>query len=276
MRIATFSKRTAALATVAVLAFGLAACGDDDGGDDDSSSNDDPTSAATEETSETPTETPTETAWTDQDPETLISDVQESTRALSSMRVQGTVSEAGEETKLNLALNTDGNCEGTVGVKDGTAQLISVDGVDYLKGDEAFWKASSGGDEATAEQIITLLGDRWAKVPADDGGGSSFGEVCDLDNFLEDFTSGSGGDYTLGETTEVDGIPAVELIEDDSITGEKTTALVGTEDGQHYILSLSSVGGDSDGEITFSEFDEPVQAKAPDPSDVLDLSKAAG
>lgn len=274
MRIATLSKRTAALATVAVLAFGLAACGDDDGGDD-SSSNDDPTSAATEETSETPTETPSETSWVDQDPETLLSDIQDSTGSLNSLRVQGMVSENGEETKLNLALNTDGNCEGTVGVQGGTAQLISVDGVDYLKGDEEFWKASAGGDQAQADQIIGLLGDRWAKVPASSGG-SGFGEVCDLDNFLADFTSGSGGDYTVGETSEVDGIPAVELVEDNAVTGEKTTAVVGTEDGKHYILALSSEGGDSPGEITFSEFDEPVQAKAPAPGDVLDLDALGG
>jgi hypothetical protein len=270
MRIATFSKRAAAVATVGVLALGLVACGDD-GGDDEPSGGDDTTSESTDTSpSEPATSETTEAAWADQDGSALIADVKSSMDSVKSLRIEGTVSEDGEETTVNLALNTDGNCEGTIGIKGGHAQMISVDGNDYIKGDDAFWLASLEGDQATADQITTLLGDRWAKVPKD-GGSEGFSEVCDLDSFLDDFLDDTDdSSLTVGAEGEVDGAPTVELLGENALNGEKTTAVVGSGD-DHFIYSLTAEGGDSPGEVNFSEFNEPVKAEAPAPEDVLDL-----
>lgn len=265
MRIATISKRAAAVATAGVLAFGLAACGDD-GGDSD---NDSDSSSETTDSGESTDGGDSE--WAQGEPDQMLEDVRSSMDAVTALRLQGTVSENGEETKINLALNTDGNCEGTIGVQGGQAQLISVDGSDYLKGDEAFWKAAAGADgsESDAQAIITLLGDKWAKIPSESGG---FSEVCDLDSFLDDFLSDTdGSNVTVGDTGEVDGTPTVELTGDDD-SGNPTTAVVSTVEDEHYIFELRVDSGDEPGQINFSEFNETVKAEAPPEEDVLDMS----
>jgi hypothetical protein len=48
-------------------------------------------------------------------------------------------------------------------------------------------------------------------------------------------------------------------------------------DDPHYIVKLElGEGGDTSGEMNFSDFDEPVDVTTPEPSDVVDLSSLGG
>ncbi len=194
--------------------------------------------------------------------EAVVADMAE----LKSVRMSGELNQDGTEIGIDLALDTDGVCAGSLTVMDGTAQIIAGPDGQFLKGDEAFWASAAGGEQAAA-QVVALLGEKWAKVPDEEGGFSSF---CDLDQLLDEFDSidSTEGSVTVGAQEDIGGVPSLELISDDETP---TTAWVATS-APHYIVKVTAEGEES-GSIVFSDFDEPVEAQAPAESDVVDLSK---
>ena len=169
---------------------------------------------------------------------------------------------------MSLSMDTDGNCVGTMTQAGGTAEFIGADGDFYLKGDEAFWRSNS--DPAKADATVELVGDKWVNLGADAGG---FSDLCDLDSMIDDLRrrcDDAGKEFTKGDETTVDGENAVEVITKEG--EETTTALVATE-GEHYILEVTNEGGDEPGSFTLSEFNEPVDAEAPDEADVVELPR---
>jgi hypothetical protein len=184
-------------------------------------------------------------------------------KALKSLTFDGSITQDGDTLDIKLSSDTEGTCSGTLGISGGTAQLLGVDGAEYLKGDEKFWTASTG---AQAAQVMAVLGDRWAKLPA---GSEEFSAFCDLDKMLESLGDDDSGDekLTKGKVTKVAGKDAIEIItkKDDGTTH----AWVATE-GKHYVLKLEHEG-DEPGSIAFSDFDEPVDAEAPAKDEYLDM-----
>jgi hypothetical protein len=207
--------------------------------------------------------------FADQSAEKIESQVKADMKSASSLTMSGSVTDDDGETAIDLAVDTEGSCVGTLGRDGAEAQVLSVDGASYLKADEEFW-GSQGG--AQASQLTALLGDKWAKLPSGDG---EFAEFCDLDNFLEQFFEESDDDdpkMTKGDVTEVDGQDALELVstEDDTTT----TAWVAV-DGKHYILKIEREGDDS-GSFTFTDFNEEVDAEVPAEDEVVDLAALGG
>ena len=185
---------------------------------------------------------------------------------LDSMKMSGQIAQGTGELGLELSLNTDGECTGTITVGDGSADLINVGDSSYLKGDAAFW-AATGGSEEQGKAVVALLGDKWAIIPADGG----FGGVCDLDGLLSGFEDTNAKDVTVGDVSEVDGQKAVEV--SSTKDGGTVSALVATGD-KHYILKISQEGGSDVGSFTFSDFDADFDVQAPGADEVVDLSKA--
>lgn len=185
---------------------------------------------------------------------------------LKSVRLAGELIQNGQQIGFDLALNTDGMCAGSLALMGGSAQIIAGPDGQFIKGDRAFWSGAAGG-EGAATQMTALLGDKWAKMPEAEGGFTSF---CDLDGLLDEFDSGDAtqGDATIGKQVDVDGVPALELISEDS---NATTAWVAIN-APHYIVKVSAEGEDA-GSIVFTDFNEPVNAEAPAADDVVDLSK---
>ncbi|MGD9958631.1 hypothetical protein [Nocardioides sp.] len=193
--------------------------------------------------------------------------------ALADMKSLDSVTMTGELTQgegtlgLDLTLNTDGECEGSITIGEGSADLINVGDSSYLKGDEAFWAGTAGAEQG--KSVVALLGDKWALIPAEGG----FGEVCDLDQLLDGFGDEptDGEEPVVGDVTEVDGEEAVEVTRDKD--GAKVVALVATGD-KHYILKIAQEGGDEPGSFTFSDFNEDLDVEAPADDEVVDLAQA--
>jgi len=205
--------------------------------------------------------------FTDSSVEEIEKAVKADMKKATSLKMKGSIKQDGGETKLDLAIDTDGNCEGELGRDGAVAQILSVDGESYLKGDEAFWKASAG---SSAEMITQMIGDKWAKMPSD---GGQFDEFCDLDNFLEDLNDNDKDNkITKGETKDIDGEEALELITKED--GDTTRAWVATE-GKHYFLVMEREGEES-GKITFSDYDEKLDIAKPGSDEVVDLSQMGG
>jgi len=187
----------------------------------------------------------------------------EDMKAATSLRVTGEVESDGKTTTIDLALTTDGSCDGTMSAGQGTASIRGVGGASYLKADEEFWK-SAAGDQAA--MLISMIGDKWAKLPS---GGDEFSSFCDLDAFFKDLDDNEMTNEKLGATKDIDGIPAIEVTGDDS--GGTESVWVSTAD-PHYILSIEKVGGTEPGSFTFSHFNETFDITAPTAEEVVDLS----
>lgn len=182
------------------------------------------------------------------------------TKALKAVKISGSITSSGQQTTIDLSTDTDGKCSGTVGVGGAKADVVASGGVSYIHGDEAFWRTAGG---TSADQIIQLLGDKWAKLP----GGSGFGDACDLDSMFDELGD-IKGTLSKGDTGKVGGKDAQEII---SKTDKGTThAWVSTE-GKHYLLKVTKTGDDA-GTLTLSDFNKPVDAKIPAATDVVDLS----
>lgn len=192
-------------------------------------------------------------------------------KALKSLRISGDISTGGQKVDIDMQSTTDGDCQGTVKVGGGSAQIVSSGGSYWMKPDDAFWEQTAGSRASVIEKAV---GDKWVTVPPSSG----LDEVCDLDNFLKAFdttTDNPSATPSNAGSEQVDGQDTVRITGEEK--GQQVSAWVATGD-QHYILKLE-VGspGDSDsGALAFSEFDEPVDVTTPAPSEVTDLSSLGG
>ncbi|MFF8842843.1 hypothetical protein ACF08N_08905 [Streptomyces sp. NPDC015127] len=197
----------------------------------------------------------------------------EATKTATSLRMKGEIDNEGEPVSLDLAMDAKNNCTGRLGIKDGRADLRRLGEVLYMKGDEAFWRASlsrravapDGGNNDT---VIELMKNRWIKMPSraiEDMQG-----VCDLDEMLADLGKDKARrtGMTLGKDTRIGGVPAVTLVKK---KGRETTTAYVAKEGKPYLLKVVKAGGDEPGTIEFSDYDRPVAVKAPPADEVLDL-----
>ncbi|MDW6062142.1 hypothetical protein SAZ11_34115 [Streptomyces sp. FXJ1.4098] len=176
--------------------------------------------------------------------------------------LDGTVD--GGPMKYHMSSDNKGECVGNMAFgTEGKVELVKTGDLIYMKFDRAFWKSQGGKDGADAAATI---GDRWTKSKASGSDFKDFASACDSDTMLSGFESGPNL-ARKGETTTVDGKPAITLTETD---GDETyTTYVATE-GKPYILKMVIKGGKEPGTVTFGDFDEPVDAKAPT-GDIVDL-----
>ena len=183
---------------------------------------------------------------------------------LSSVRMAGTAQVEGQPITLDVQMDTDGNCVGSIVLKGGRAQLINTPTESYLRGDAEFWRSTSQ-TPAQGAAFVKKVGSKWVRTGAEAGGFSSF---CDLDQIV----SGIGEESTRvekGNFGRVDGQGAVSLTKPGSVGGTDTVWVAA--EGRHYILKLETVGGDEPGSFTLSEHDQPVDLQIPDGSEVVDL-----
>ncbi|MFI9581426.1 hypothetical protein ACIHCQ_06180 [Streptomyces sp. NPDC052236] len=67
-------------------------------------------------------------------------------KGAQSIRMAGEFTSEGEQTSIDIAVDTNGSCTGTMGIDGSKADLLRVSKMMYMKGDEKFWRASMEGD----------------------------------------------------------------------------------------------------------------------------------
>jgi hypothetical protein len=191
-------------------------------------------------------------------------------KRLESLHLAGASSPGKDKVALDLVLTSRGDCSGTMSLNRGELAYRRVDGVAYVKGDRAYWTASVGSSQAAA-QVMTVVGDKWARLPpAQDG----FGTFCDIDDFMDEFRTdrtATGADEevtTVGEVSEVEGVDAVEVV---TKRGQETTVTWVSVDSPHLVLRVESAGGEQPGTFRLDGFDDAVEVTAPPADEVVDL-----
>lgn len=188
---------------------------------------------------------------------------------LDTLAYSGTIGSAGGETMaVEVAFDTDGNCRARTDLNGAVARRLATGGHLYLKGNRRFWVSAAG--PTSARHLMSLLGNKWARLPSDDAG---FGRLCAVDTLLKEFgkPSGKRGNPAYSSVTDLDGQRAVQVISNEPDSAAVVTLWVAVA-GEHRILRISRVGGFEPASITFSGFDEPVSIHEPAEGDYVDLN----
>ena len=139
-----------------------------------------------------------------------------------------------------------------------TFEIINTGGKTYSR-PTRLGSSSSAADRRAASQ------GRWIIAPSTLGA-LSLTSLTDMTKLFDSLTS-SLGTLSKGDTTKVDGQPAI------NVTSSKGGTLAVATTGQPYPLQLQGSKSNA-GTITFDQWDEPVTITAPE--NPVDFSKLTG
>ncbi|MCA2211405.1 hypothetical protein [Jidongwangia harbinensis] len=186
-------------------------------------------------------------------------------KGVKSYRFTGKVDAEGERMGLDFKVSGK-DMAGTMDLGKAKVQLLSVRGNQYLKGDRQFWSESTGSAK-DGKTMAKLIGDRWAKIPAEEEGLGELFNAASIDELLT-----SSGKVTKGATKEIGGIPAIGLVDKGREGGTLYIATV----GEPYPLRIEAPDGDGQ-MMTFSDFGKTFpEIKAPAEADVVDFGDMTG
>jgi len=232
------TRAVAALSVLGVLAF-AGACGSDskDGGDSD---------------------------FAKQSGDKIADAAKADMKELEQVKYSGEINSDGSSIKLDIQASSAGDCTGTIGLGDGTAEVLAADGENWFRPDEAFWRQQAPDQ---ADLIISTVGDKWV-LDTD----ANFSQFCDLDAFFDNVfkDDSDGGTYKTTGTDELDGQDIVKVEQSDDDGSATGYVLV---DDPHYLLKIERTEGDDPGALAFSEFNEDFDVEAPAEDEVVDLSQ---
>jgi hypothetical protein len=240
---------TAAMAAV-VLVTG--ACGSDDGSG----------KAASAAPAKTTPTAPAGNGMAEKSADEILKAAKNAFATATSVHVKGSMEDKGEKMTMDLYLGRDGtkgSIKAPMGGKSYTVSLISVNGKFYMKS-PGLWRATGGAAAAN------LVGNRWVLVPTKNSKDfAEFERMASLEKFAEEMLTTGDEVFAKGETSVVDGKPAITLKDKESILHIATT-------DTPYILRIEPVKPAKKGEgIDFLDYNAPL--KVAPPTDVLDLDE---
>ncbi|WP_405506104.1 hypothetical protein OG323_04710 [Streptomyces cyaneofuscatus] len=191
------------------------------------------------------------------------------------LSARGDLDGSGDRMSVDLTLDREGNCAGSVDMgEDGSVEIVKRADDVWLKPDKAFWETHVPIGGSTFDAI---LDGRYMKAKADDPRLITVTEVCDLDTFRELITDNPDaterGTLTKGRETEVNGTPVIPVTRTQG--NERLTVDVATE-GEPYPVRITVRGADEEGAVSFSGFDRPVPAETPAASETVDVTALLG
>lgn len=221
----------------------------------------------------------------DKSPREIAEQAKDALLGLRSVHVEAEISGMAEPAPASFALSydTQGNCTGTVTNQNGKGSMEIL-----RQGDRVWIKPDAKWLDSQLPQLkgdaaAELVKGKYFETSTRDENGLKIAQLCDLDGFKKQITENSGeaqgATIEKGERTEVDDRPAIELSVQRS--SDEGTMRRGTQDGTMYVATegkpypLKVEADDraqgTEVEMTFSEFDRPVEVKAPPADQTVDI-----
>ena len=201
----------------------------------------------------------------------IVTKSQAAANSASSVTVAGSVAMDGDKVGLDLTLG-DTAATGSITMNGMTIQIRVVDGTTYIKLDpkDLAKVVSENASGAVADQIQSVVGNKWLKVPADPSNDqlAALGQFGSKDGLIKQILTPQG-DVTVTGTGDVNGTPVVNL---DSSKGTGTLSVQTV--GEPYPVRIAGAKGSNSGQIDFSNWNGPVDVTAP--TDILDISALGG
>ncbi|NEA99851.1 hypothetical protein [Streptomyces sp. SID13726] len=177
-----------------------------------------------------------------------------------------------QPTSMDLALDQDGNCAGSLrmGSGGGSVEIVKRGDEVWMKPDTAFWKAQVPG--AQGDAVAELFKNRYIHGSTNDAMLKGMADTCDLTSFQKDITddSSDAGRLTKGAETKVDGTDVIPL---KGTSEGKQAVLYVTSDAPHRLVRATQKGGGTDMTLSFSDYGKPVPSKTPSADDSVDVGK---
>ncbi|MFG2720639.1 hypothetical protein ACGFW5_20405 [Streptomyces sp. NPDC048416] len=194
----------------------------------------------------------------------------EATRQAESMHMKGTVVQSGgQKVGIDLAVDSQKNCQGTVTNAQAVSDIRHKDATLYVKGNSAYWQASLK-QQPQSEKMVPKVADKWVRVPADD---DQLTGLCDKQGLLasmdEDKSERQG--MSRGDTTTIDGKKAVELKKQKD---GATQSMFVAADGKPYVLKVTTTGTKAETTV-FTDYNKPVDPPQPPADQTVDLKQLA-
>ncbi|WP_240653649.1 hypothetical protein [Streptomyces sp. AcE210] len=178
---------------------------------------------------------------------------------------------------LDLALDQDGNCAGSLtmgtgGAEGGTVEFIKRGDELWMKPDTTFWKSQVTG--GAGELAAQLFNGRYVHGNANDGLLKSLGDTCDLNAFQAQVDGGPSSappeKLTKGKETKVDGTDVVPVSGRND--GSEVVLFITAKD-PHRLVRATEKTGDLSATMTLTDYNRPVPTATPSKDESVDVSK---
>lgn len=209
------------------------------------------------------------TDFADRPPATVAAAAASAMKGVSAFRVVGDVEVDGQTVGLDVAGNTDGDCQGAVTASGQRIELLGVDGTLWAKMRPATLSRLVPGLTKDAHDLIA---GKWVTSP---GLEDSLRTVCDIeqmrDQLVRDLSDAST--FSTSGTGRVRGDDVVKLhLLAPGNADEIAYVLI---DQPHYVVKVEQRAGEDVNTATFSEFNRHVDVDAPAADDQVDLGRVA-
>ncbi|MFD0020678.1 hypothetical protein [Streptomyces sp. NPDC058382] len=191
------------------------------------------------------------------------------------LRTRGDLGRDSTPMSLDLTLDRDDNCTGTVDLGDsqGSVRIIKRGGTVWVRPDADFWKnqVPDGG-----QAFAAILNGRYMKASANDPRLLTLTKACDLDTFqklVSENADNGTGTLNKGARTTLGRAPVVPLTR---LRDDTTLRLYVAATGKPYPLRLTLKGGGADATVDFSAFGRPVPTATPAPDDTFGINALLG
>lgn len=216
----------------------------------------------------------------------IVAAASEAMLDVQSMRITGQARTNGNQFFLDLRLDRDDNCVGTV--RFGGSSNIDIRRV----GDRVWLKGESGAYNRLSStplprHLLDRLSTTWVLFEDDE----DLRNACDLESFLESFevvdlvagdrNTGKGEGKGKDRTDDLSGEVPTVVGDESSEDGQKVVQLSGSPGGQHdelawvrseaphHVVRIESTSMQDGGTIAFSEFDQEFEVEVPKGKDVM-------
>jgi hypothetical protein len=191
-------------------------------------------------------------------PSEILSASKAAAGSASTVHVAGTLASGGTPITLDMDIAAGKGGRGRLSENGLSFELIVVDNTVYIKGSPAFYKHFGGGSAAQ------LFEGKWLKAPVTGTELASLASLTNLNKLLDQALSSTGA-LSKGASSKIGEQAVIELTD-----SAKNGALFVATTGKPYPIQISKHGSES-GQVTFSNWDEPVTLEAP--SNAIDLSQ---
>jgi hypothetical protein len=225
------------------------------------SSGESPSAAPTEPVSASPTETAKPVGKPngveELGPVKILNQARKAALAARSVNMVGSSPAA----QLNLVVTKDSS-DGKRSAGETTLKTRVVDGVIYVRGDQAYWT------QAFNKKKAKKIGDKWVAGELSNPKLKSFKQTSTMKPLMDQFLT-LNGEGQVGEVGVAAGQPAVPITSAGGTTWVATT-------GKPYVLLITSPPDTGeDATVEFKDWDKKVVIKAPPKKNTISLASLA-
>jgi hypothetical protein len=217
-----------------------------------------------------------------QDGDAIVEAASEAMLDVTSLRVTGQVRDGGEQFFVDLSMDRDDRCSGTLRVGGSHLDIRRIGDRAWLKGEAGAFNRLGGG--SVPRQVLERLSSSWVQLD-----GRTATRLCDFDALLATFEvvdlgqeargAGRAGGGSKGDRAH-DPVPA-SVVEETTIDGDKVVRLTASPGGAHeentwvlseaphHVVKLESTSTQDGGTLSLSEFDVAVEVETPPSKDVI-------